>query len=173
MRKAMLVTAVCACLLVSVGDLAAKGKPGPQLPAPTLNSCELNEESGVYGLDWTCIVDPTTVTKYVVEVVAIYCSPGAFSDDGLVFADYLVKHFQYTFPAACDVDPTHQIESIDSADFDTLDYYGNEVAPSTVSFRVKGLNVPMGPKPSQNNPFSEWCPAAPGMPGEVCSPASP
>ncbi len=88
----------------------------------------------------------------------------------------LLTGIQVVFPLAAE--PTARREVVSDPTFCRIVFYGfsstscdtcpvpdpfTAVEPTAVSYHVKGLAVPRGPRGRQNNPFSNWSPPLPDL----------
>ena len=154
--------------LVFPNTTYAKGSGA--LAAPTLTANAPGCDSGnptFWCLDWSCV--PSAV-NYAIEAEAIYCTPPLSTGP-------LTVEFEFN-SASCDASyPGTPNFEVDGATFNICDPLDPTcsttvaMTPDSVSFHVKGLAVPKGPQGRQNNPFSNWSPAAPDP--TICTPPPP
>ena len=153
------------------GRFLGRGGTAPVTPAPNANggvgalaAPVLTTTPGTLGgdpdeLNYSCV---DGAVKYAIEATAVYCigdvdpvptvvkfefsstSCGAVQPE----FDFSVERDTYTVCTAVDPETCPPAPTID---------------PESVSYRVKGLAVPRGPKGRQNNPFSDWSPPLPDL----------
>jgi hypothetical protein len=168
--KTRVLTLMAASLIVgsmSVGpeSAVAKGKGGVgSLAAPTLVTT-FNAVSGADELNYSCV--PGAV-KYAIEATAVYCVAG--SVDSILSYEFSSTSCGAIQPAFDFSEPSSDLAidvclpgntCPDPDPFTTIE-------PTAVSYKVKGLAVPRGPKGRQNNPFSNWSPPLPDL-ATVCN----
>ena len=160
--KTRVLTLVAASLVagsMAVGPESAVARGVGSLAAPTLTTT-FNAVSGADELNYSCV--PGAV-KYAIEAAAVYCVAG--SVDSIVFYDF-------SSTACGAIQPAFDFSVLPSTLAIDLCLPGNTcpvpdaftaVEPTEVSYKVKGLAVPRGPRGRQNNPFSSWSPPLPDL----------
>jgi hypothetical protein len=167
-RFSILVAVLVALAVVPATTMYAKGSGALAAPSLTVTGpgCDGSNPT-FYCLDWSCV--PGAV-NYAIEAVAIYCTPPLSTGP-------LTVEFEFN-STSCDASyPGTPNFEVDGATFNICDPLDSTCAstspmtPDSVSFHVKGLAVPKGPQGRQNNPFSDWSPAAPDP--TICIPPPP
>src|SRR5438552_1840956 len=160
--KTRVLTLVAASLVmgsIAVGAAPAVAKGVGSLAAPTLTTT-FDATSGADELNYSCV--PGAV-KYAIEAVAVYCVAG--SVDAIVSYDY-------SSTSCGAIQPAFDFSVLPSTLAIDLCLPGNTcpvpdaftaIEPTEVSYKVKGLAVPRGPRGRQNNPFSSWSPPLPDL----------
>ena len=148
---------VAGSMAVAAEPAVAKGVGG--LAAPTLTTT-FNAVSGADELNYSCV---TGAVKYAIEAAAVYCVDG--SVDSIVF-------YGFSSTACGAIQPAFDFSVVPSSLTIDLCLPGDTcpvpdpftaVEPTAVSYHVKGLAVPRGPRGRQNNPFSNWSPPLPDL----------
>jgi len=160
--KTHVLTLVAASMVagsMAVGPESAVARGVGSLAAPTLTTT-FNAVSRADELNYSCV--PGAV-KYAIEAAAVYCVAG--SVDSIVFYDF-------SSTACGAIQPAFDFSVLPSTLAIELCLPGNTcpvpdaftaIEPTEVSYKVKGLAVPRGPRGRQNNPFSSWSPPLPDL----------
>jgi hypothetical protein len=155
--RTFVATALAAGFL-AVGGAPALATPGGvgALAAPVLTTTLGTLGGEPDKLNYTCV---DGAVKYAIEAAAVYCVGDVTPVPTVVF-------FEFTSWSCGAVAPEFDF-SVDRSTYTVCT--GEEcppdptIDPESVSYKVKGLAVPKGPKGRQNNPFSNWSPELPDL----------
>jgi hypothetical protein len=158
MKTSKMLMVVLAAALVAAPAAFAKGSGSLSAPSLTVGGpgCDAENEAN-FCLDWSCV---DGAVNYSIEAAVIYCNPPISQGPLTIYFSFSSTTCDAAYPSGANffVDGT-TFAVCDPADPECLTSAPME--PSSVSFKVKGLAVPKGPQGRQNNPFSDWQPAAP------------